>query len=101
MEETSACSASRSVEFEESVNEESTTSLDTCNFCSQEVQTDSTSELHHKKVQTVVVELCTREVQTECNEFFTESNFCRMMQRYITTQGYQIVNFDCQFLNLS
>ena len=73
MEETSTCSASRSVEVEASVNEEITTSLDTCNFCSQEVQTDS--EVHHKTVQTKVVEFCTREVQTECNEFFAESNF--------------------------
>ena len=73
MEETSACSASRSVEVEASVNKETTTSLDTCNFCSQEVQTDS--EMHHKTVQTKVIELCTREVQTECNDFFLKVTF--------------------------
>ena len=28
-----------------------------------------------KKVQTTFVELCTREIQTECSDFFAESNF--------------------------
>ena len=61
--------ASASSEIETSVNEETTTSFDSCNFNSQGVQTDTV--LHDdKKVQTKRVELCTREIQTECSDFF-------------------------------
>ena len=53
---------------------ETVTSLNICNFSSMETQTDSV--LHDdKNVQTNIVELCTREVQTDCSEFFAESNF--------------------------
>ena len=65
-----------------------------------ETQTDSV--LHDdKNVKTNIVELCTREVQTDCSEFFAENNFYLMMQRCIIIQGCQIVNFYCQLLNLS
>ena len=68
--EESYAGASGSSEIDTSASEETVTLHDGCNL---ETQTDSVQH-DDKNVQTKIVELCTRQVQTdsECSDFFTE-----------------------------
>ena len=93
--EESYARASESSEIDVSTNEETVTS---CNFSSVETQTDSVKH-DDRIVQTKIIELCTKQVQTdyECSD----SNFYLMMERFVTIQGCQTPKFYRGLLNLS